>query len=65
MKPQRYLDARLASVYHQANEMPGSSLHARADLIASFSPVVSPAALDLGAGTGMFAVGLARCRQGG
>ena len=64
MQPQPYLDVRLASVYHQANAMPASSLRNWADLIVSFSRAESPAVLDLRTGTGMLAVALARRRPG-
>ena len=62
MQPQPYLDARLAGVYHQGNDMPDSSLRAWTEFIGSFSPVPRPAVLDLGTGTGMFARALALWR---
>jgi ubiquinone/menaquinone biosynthesis C-methylase UbiE len=63
MQPQPYLDPRLASVYLQGNEMPGDSLRAWTRLIGSFTPAASPAVLDLGTGTGMFARAMARWRD--
>jgi ubiquinone/menaquinone biosynthesis C-methylase UbiE len=59
-RTQPYLDGRLASVYRAGNDMPGESLRAWAELIATCSPARSPDVLDVGAGTGMFAVALAR-----
>jgi SAM-dependent methyltransferase len=44
--------------------MPTSSLRNWADLLVSFGRAESPAVLDLGTGTGMFAVALTRCRRG-
>jgi SAM-dependent methyltransferase len=63
MQRQPYLDARLAGVYHQGNEMPDSSLRAWTEFIGSFTPVPGPAVLDLGTGTGMFAHALALWRD--
>ena len=59
-RAQPYLDARLASVYTAGNDMPDQSLRAWAGLITECSPVRSPDVLDVGAGTGIFAVALAR-----
>jgi SAM-dependent methyltransferase len=59
-RTQPYLDARLASVYRAGNDMPAESLRAWAELIAACSPARSPDVLDVGAGTGMFAVAMAR-----
>ena len=58
--PQPYLDARLAGVYRGGNHMPEEPLRAWAELIATCSPVLTPDVLDVGAGTGLLAVALAR-----
>lgn len=63
MRRQPYLDSPLASVYHLGNEMPDSSLRAWTAFIGLHSPVESPTVLDLGTGTGMFALALARWRN--
>lgn len=55
-----YDDARLARAYQPGNEMPEASLRAWTELIGSFGPRPAPAVLEIGAGTGMFCVAMAR-----
>ncbi|MFG3258710.1 class I SAM-dependent methyltransferase [Streptomyces sp. NPDC048172] len=59
-----YQDERLAHSYESGNEMPESALRAWVELFASHSDRPSPAVLEVGAGTGMFAAGMARWIEG-
>ncbi|WP_254878496.1 bifunctional 2-polyprenyl-6-hydroxyphenol methylase/3-demethylubiquinol 3-O-methyltransferase UbiG [Streptomyces sp. NA04227] len=59
-----YDDERLAGAYERGNEMPVESLRSWVDLIASRLDRTSPALLEVGTGTGMFAAGLARWIEG-
>ena len=58
-----YDDKRLAGAYHSGNELPEDSLRAWAELIGSYVRRSSPTVLDVGAGTGMFSVAMARWLQ--
>jgi ubiquinone/menaquinone biosynthesis C-methylase UbiE len=60
-----YDDSRLAGTYQYGNQMPGTSLRAWTKLIGSALPRpripgLDPVVLDVGAGTGMFSMAMAR-----
>lgn len=58
--PGIYDDELLAGAYQPGNQMPQRSLRAWANLIRSFCPRSGSIVLDMGAGTGMFAIAMAR-----
>ena len=55
-----YEDPALARAYHAGNEMPETSLKAWTELIDRQLPAGAARVLDLGTGTGMFSVAMAR-----
>ncbi|MFF7250735.1 class I SAM-dependent methyltransferase [Embleya sp. NPDC055664] len=55
-----YDNERLANSYERGNDMPESALRAWVELIASHLDRPSPAIIEVGAGTGMFAAAMAR-----
>jgi 2-polyprenyl-3-methyl-5-hydroxy-6-metoxy-1,4-benzoquinol methylase len=55
-----YENPALARAYHAGNEMPQISLKAWTELVGHYVPAGAADVLDLGAGTGMFTVAMAR-----
>ena len=60
---QAYESPQLAAVYEAGNQMPPSSLRAWADYIVSFAPRAPADVVEIGSGTGMLSVALARSEQ--